>query len=330
MNLRPAQNTEYLLNSPEPWVVYRTLIDLFELPETNKKVADAKTTLLRNPLVNGLIQELQDWPGTVLSSHKSAGQLYHKLSFLADLGLKKRDAGFSGLVQRIAAHESEEGLFQLPTTIPVHFGGTGLEQWAWAMCDAPLLIYSAVKMGFIKDGARKGTKFLAGLARENGWPCKVSKELGKFRGPGKKDDPCPYVNLLMLKLLALFEEYKDSREARLGAECLLGLWQKSRERHPYMFFMGTDFRKLKAPFIWYDILHVADVLSQYEFAVRDERFAGMLELVNSKADGEGLFTPESEWKAWQAWDFAQKKKPSPWLTFLVYRINKRTTDFKAS
>jgi N-acetyl-anhydromuramyl-L-alanine amidase AmpD len=38
-----------------------------------------------------------------------------------------------------------------------------------------------------------------------------------------------------------------------------------------MFFMGTDFRKLKAPFIWYDILHATEVLSWYTYARSDSR-----------------------------------------------------------
>jgi hypothetical protein len=87
--------------------------------------------------------------------------------------------------------------------------------------------------------------------------------------------------------------------------------------------MGIDFSKLKAPFIWYDILHVADILSQYEWVRKDSRFLEMIELIHSKADANGLYTPESEWKAWKCWDFGQKKAPSSWLTFLVNRIDKR-------
>jgi hypothetical protein len=319
-------NTEFLLDASEPWVVYRTLIDLFGFDEADKKVKDARAKILQHPLIKGLLEKLRGWPGTVLNSHKSAGQLYHKLSFLADVGLKKEDADLSKLTRKLARHISEDGLFQLPTSLPVHFGGTGREQWAWALCDAPLLMSAAVKMGLWEDKTGAGLKFLSSLARENGWPCKVSKELGKFRGPGKRDDPCPYASLLMLKWLALFEELRHGREARIGVDCLLGLWEKSPERHPYMFFMGTDFRKLKVPFIWYDILHVADVLSRFDFAAKDTRFARMLEVINSKADAGGLFTPESEWQAWKDWEFAGKKKPSAWLTFLVYRINKRCDD----
>jgi len=147
--------------------------------------------------------------------------------------------------------------------------------------------------------------------------------LGKFRGPGRKDDPCPYATLVMLKMLSQLDEWKDSKEARVGAECLLNLWKKSKELHPYMFYMGTDFRKAKAPFIWYDILHVLDVLSQFEWLRNDKRIKEMVETVKSKANSEGKYSPESEWKAWKGWDFGQKKQPSRWLTFLVLRILKR-------
>jgi hypothetical protein len=59
--------------------------------------------------------------------------------------------------------------------------------------------------------------------------------------PGRKDDPCPYATLAMLKMLSQFDEWKNSKETHAGAECLLGLWKKSSELHPYMFYMGTDF-----------------------------------------------------------------------------------------
>lgn len=315
---------DFLTGASEPWVAYRAMVDLQGLGEEEPEVRKAKERMLEHPLVQGLIDELHQWPGIVLNSHKSAAQLYHKLEFIADLGLTQTDDDFETIISKVMAHPSEEGLCQLPTNIPVHFGGTGQVQWAWALCDAPVILYAIAKMGLADhSGVRKGVGYLLSLVRENGWPCVVSKELGKFRGPGRKDDPCPYVNLIMLKLLALYPEYRDCRESRIGVECLLDLWSTSLERHPYMFFMGTDFRKLKAPFIWYDILHVVDVLSQFDFARSDDRFKEMLAVINAKADQHGLFTLESEWKAWQGWDFGQKKLPSPWLTFLVYRINKR-------
>ena len=87
--------------------------------------------------------------------------------------------------------------------------------------------------------------------------------------------------------------------------------------------MGTDFRKLKAPLIWYDILHVTDVLSQFDWLKNNERLLEMVKVIKEKADEFGQFTAESIWRAYKEWDFGQKREPSPWITFSVYNILNR-------
>ena len=156
--------------------------------------------------------------------------------------------------------------------------------------------------------------------RDNGWPCVVSKELGSFRGPGRKDDPCPFATLAMLKALAEFEDLRDGPECRAGAEALLALWADSRSRHPYQFYMGTDFRKLKAPFVWYDLLHVLDVLSRFPWLAGDSRLLDMVDVLAGKMDAQGRFTAESVWTWWKDWEFGQKREPSRWVTLLAWRI----------
>ncbi len=311
---------EWLLEG-EPFIEYRTRVDLLGQSENEPEVIRARKEMIVQPKLQLILQELKDWPGIVLSSHKSASQPFHKLSFIADVGLTKQDLEIKEIVEKVFEHKSDEGPFQLPTNIPKHFGGSGSNEWAWALCDAPVIVYALAKFGLRQDEqVQKAVKYLVGLVRENGWPCAVSKELGKFRGPGRKDDPCPYATLVMLKMLAQFDQWKNGNEVHVGAESLLGLWEKSLELHPYMFYMGTDFRKLKAPFVWYDILHVLDVLSQFSWLRNDSRLKEMSDIVKSKADTEGKYTPESEWKAWKEWEFGQKKQPSRWLTFLVLRI----------
>lgn len=322
---------DYLLDAAEPWVVYRASLDLLHLDSADTRVVAARRRMLESPLVRELVDLVPLWPGKVLNSHKSAGQAYHRLAFLAELGLTAADVDAAPMVRTMMEHRSDKGLFQLPMIVSPSHGGTGREQWAWALCDAPLTLYAVALMGLVDQAdIDEGLGFLVSLGRDNGWPCAVSRELGSFRGPGRKSDPCPYATLIMLKLLALFPGLRQSPAARAGVECLLDLWQNSRERHPYMFFMGTDFRKLKAPFVWYDILHVVEVLSRFDWAMEDSRFVDMLEVVNSKADECGRFTAESEWKAWKGWDFAQKKQPSPWITFLVRRVNHRVAQRRAA
>ena len=314
---------EWLLEG-EPWVEYRTRVDLLGQSENDFEVVRVRKEMIEHPKIQLLLEELRNWPGTVVTSHKSASQLFHKLSFIADLGLKRDDPGINEIIKKIFEHKSDEGPFQLPMKISKSYGGSGNDEWAWALCDAPIIIYSLAKFGLSKDEQiQKAVRYLVLLVRENGWPCAVSKELGKFRGPGRKADPCPYANRGMLKMLSQFDELKDSKEVHVGVECLLDLWKRSRVVHPYMFYMGTDFRKNKAPFVWYDILHVLDVLSQFDWLRNDSTIREMLDIVKSKVNAEGKVIPESIWTAWKGWDFAQKKETSRWLTFLVMRMLKR-------
>lgn len=305
----------------EPWIEYRTRRDLLGQSEQDAQVRAARTAMLASEQVQSLLADLSGWPGTVIASHKSAGQPFHKLTFLADLGLVAGDAGVDAIIPRILAHQSDEGPFQLPMTITAHHGGTDQKEWAWALCDAPLLVYALVKFGLHNEPTlKRAMQHLAGLVRDNGWPCAVSQELGSFRGPGRKDDPCPYANLAMLKALAEVDELRDSPACHSGAESLLTLWSESSARHPYMFYMGTDFRKLKVPFVWYDLMHVLDVLTRFPWLCQDARLLDMLGLLQGKADAQGRFTLESIWTAWKGWEFGQKKAPSRWLTLLAWRI----------
>jgi hypothetical protein len=115
----------------------------------------------------------------------------------------------------------------------------------------------------------------------------------------------------------------DSPATRTGAEMLLWHWEHQTERKIYMFGIGTDFRKLKYPFVWYDILHVVDVLSRFRFVHADPRFQEMVKTITAQADENGCYTARSMYRAWKGWSFADKKNPSPWLTFLVLRAQRR-------
>ncbi|NIM96474.1 MAG: hypothetical protein GTO18_22465 [Anaerolineales bacterium] len=306
-----------------PWVQYRTRLDLLDQPEDHPEVVRAREEMIAHPQVRNLLEELLKWPGPVLKSHKSAGLLIHKLTFAADLGLRAGDPQVDVIIDKVMAHQSDSGPFQTLVNIHPKFGGSGRDEWNWMLCDAPLLLYALIRLGMDDDArVQESIVYLIDLVRENGWPCAASSELGKFRGPGRKEDPCPYANLVMTKALATSQEWRDSPASSTGTEAALALWAERRERHPYMFYMGTDFSKLKAPLIWYDILHLLDVLSQFTWLRQDPRLVEIANIARRKADDEGRFTPESIWMAWKGWSFGQKREPSRWLTLLVHRALK--------
>ncbi len=312
----------WLLEGPS-WVRYRALVDLVREPESSPGVQAARRAMLEDPQVSALMQELQGWPGGVLNSHKSAGQLYHKFKFLADIGVCVDDSGMRHVADLVMTHQSAQGPFQLPMAISPAYGGTGRKEWAWALCDAPVIVGALCAMGMSDDArVQAAVGHVAGLARTSGWPCCVSPEMGTFRGPGRKDDPCPYATLAVCEM-ELAAGLPDEVQVHDGAEALLTLWAERRERHPYVFYMGTDFCKLKAPLIWYDILHVVDVLSRLPWLRQDRRLYDMVGAMMERVGSDGRATPESVWTAWKDWEFGQKKVPSRWVTLLVERVRQR-------
>ena len=322
----PEDTLNWLL-AGEPWVAWRSRVVLLNQPADSPDVMESHQAVLDSSDISTLVSQLVDWPAPLLNSHKSASHPLHLLSFLVDIGLTANDSGMSHVIERIFAHQCAQGPFQMMGNISPKYGGSGQDVYAWALCDAPLVLYSLVKLGLSEDArVQTAIKYLVDLVRENGWPCAVSPELGKWRGPGRKDDPCPYATLVMLKLLAEVTEYANSSQTKIGTETLLSLWERSLEQHPYIFYMGKNFRKLKAPLVWYDILHVADVLSHFTFLRTDPRLREMMQIMQTKADENGRYTPESTYQAWKSWDFGQKKVPSRYITLRVMEISQRIGD----
>jgi hypothetical protein len=314
---------DWLLQGP-PKIQYRTRLDLLGQTESDSEVIAAKQAMLAHPQIQILLSELKAWPGPALKRHNDAGHLLHKLVFVADLGIRVSDPGTKDIVQKVLQNQSREGSFQVIANVSPQFGGNGQDQLAWMLCDAPSVLYSLARLGMGENPAiQMAAKHLAGLGFDSGWPCVVSPEYGKFRGPGRKTDPCPYATLIALKALAQFPGWSDSQVCETGSQTLLQLWEQRKERRPYLFAMGTDFSKLKMPLIWYDILHVVEILTQFPTLKKDKRLLEMVDIIKTKSDSEGRFTAESVWKAWSGWEFGQKKAPSYLLTWQVHRILKR-------
>ena len=313
---------EFILENGEVWLQYAARQNL--LGERKERLTDLKKQVLSNSKIESYLNDVADYHSILVRNHKDPDLPIHKLLFLLDIELDTDVPEIRTAVTKIMGNKDSNGVYKSLTNIPKHFGGNGEDTFGWCLCDAPLLLYALLKAGQdYETHIKQGVDYLVAAHMENGFPCTVSPEFGKFRGPGRKDDPCPYASLIMLKLLSAIPEYSESEAAISTAMGLLALWESSLERHPYMFYMGTDFRKLKAPAMWYDIVSVVDVLSGFEPVKSDTRFAEMATLIKSKQDSNGLYTPEAVFQKFKGWDFGQKKTPSPYLTYLCHRILSR-------
>ncbi len=311
----------WLLES-EPYVQYAVRKNI--LRRNKYELSVLKAAVLSDARIEKYLSDIANFNAMPVANHKNPETPIHKLLFMLDIGLDTDIPQIDAAIHQILLNRDENGIPKSMTNIPKHFGGSGENTLAWSLCDAPLMLYALLLAGLDYDSQiKEGVEHIVGLQRDNGFPCVVSKELGKFRGPGRKDDCCPYATLTILKLLSVIPEYEKSQLTTSNINVLLDLWKKSQEQHPYMFYMGIDFRKLKAPAIWYDIVSVADCLSHFESARKDKRFDEILDIIETKANSKYQFTPESIYQKCKAWDFGQKKQPSQWLTYLCIRILER-------
>ncbi len=311
------------LQDCEPYVQYAIRKNI--LKQNAHELSELKISVLSDLRIQKYLSDVADFNATLVTNHKTPDIPIHKLIFLLEVGLETDVPQIDMAIHQILRNKDENGIPKSMTNIPKHFGGSGEDTLAWSLCDAPLMLYALLKAGIdYESQVKEGVECIIGLYRDNGFPCVVSKELGKFRGPGRKDDCCPYATLITLKLLSVIPEYEKSELANSIINVLLDLWERSREQHPYMFYMGTDFRKLKAPALWYDIVSIADCLSRFESARKDKRFEEMLDIIESKANSDYQFIPESVYQKCKDWDFGQKKQPSQWLTYICINILERS------
>ena len=130
----------------EPWVSWRTYTQLLGFPLEAPEVQVSQRNLIAHPLITQLISSLADWPEPNLNSHKASHNSYHVLSFLVDIGVTAKDPGMADLIEKVLSHQSEQGPFQMKMNISASYGGSGKDEYAWALCDAPLVLYCLVKL----------------------------------------------------------------------------------------------------------------------------------------------------------------------------------------
>lgn len=309
------------LSTGPAWMQHRVRMDLEGLTPDDSRLISARTAMAADLDVAGLLTSLHSWPAAPLKRHNDSSHALHTLVFLSELGIQAGDPPINALVDGILNLLDNDGIPLNLFNISAAYGGGGEDQPGWMLCDAPLMVYVLTLLGQEKDERLlKARRQLSAYVYENGCPCTVSKSLGRFRGPGRKSDPCPYATLLMMQLLTTNPQPGEEKALHSGAESLLSFWQQRKEKKMYLFGMGSDFLKLKAPLIWFDLLHFLDVFSRLPFVYQDERFQEMLSILKAKADTQGRFTAESIYMPWKKWDFGQKKVPSYWITFLAQRI----------
>ena len=127
---------------------------------------------------------------------------------------------------------------------------------------------------------------------DGGFWCKNTGQIG---GPREEEPSCAMATMFVLGALAQNPKLRNSKTATKGVDFLFACFE-NRGKIKYAGHdsqIGADWEKLKYPFTDYKILKFLDVLSQIEYAKQRLQKAEMTNLLLSKQNSEGRFTPES-------------------------------------
>lgn len=319
-----ADPTAWLLQSDEPsarWVT-RTEV-LGEDPLSPGVLADHEA-LLGDRDVMALVGELPSWGEGDFSGHHSPAFLPNRLNLLADMGVGGGDVlQVEQLLDSMLAHQDKSGRF-------MSFGklsGRPRPEWGSLLCDTNAIVDVALRYGREADPRVQAALKQMGsdssaTSQGTAWRC-VPEKRSLFRGPGRVNDACPQVTLEGLRAYSQIPQ--DARPDWLleAARTPLEIWRRRVEERPYMFGHGYQFKSVKWPNFWYDVLWVLETVSRFPALwtgpdARDRDRESIEEmaacLIAYNFDEDGFVTPRRTYRGFERFSFGQKRDLSPLAT----------------
>ena len=186
-------------------------------------------------------------------------------------------------------------------------------------CDSPLITYALLLLGHNDEQVRKSTESTKKYGEtKQGWFCFFFFVESQFK---KHQTGCPMAGLMALQVFSQVPEVKESVFAQNAYEPIK--FHREFGKSIYFFGRSKKFWTFKYPFVWYNALYLADVLTRFDFLKDEELVKKLIEWIEESQDENGRFKPTSIFLPYKNWDFGNKKEPSPWITFLCCRILKR-------
>ncbi|MBV9121568.1 MAG: hypothetical protein JOZ39_12740 [Chloroflexi bacterium] len=305
---------ELLTRADEPWVAYNAIVELARRGDTTE-AKDAYGRLQADSRVQQLIADVEPWPGPRLGKAYDLKDSIWKLAVLADFGLRRETPRIAAIAEKLFKARAANGMF-------LHGGFDHTKSWDERpyVCVDHVQTYALARFGYIGDERleRAYDAVLAWQRLDGGWHPNQANLPG---GTGEREPSCPFGTTNVLRALVHHPVHRSGPVASKAAAFLLDCWNRRAEPfRPVGFGIGSTWAKVQYPLVQYQLLKVLDTLVRVPGVPADPRFKDMLRNLTSRRRADGWWLPEGINKPYVAFDFGQKKVPSPWLTFLALRI----------
>ncbi|MHB9003432.1 MAG: winged helix DNA-binding domain-containing protein [Coriobacteriia bacterium] len=325
LDLSAEEIIAWLLASNESYAAWATRIRVLGEGVSDGYAVAARALVLADPAVRALAETLPAWGSSVeVGGHHSPAYLPNRLNLLADMGVRAGDfPAVDARLDELLEHQDSAGRFLSFGKAP----GQPEPAWGTLLCDTNVITDVLLRFGRGDDSrVAKALKRIRTDASRTpqgrAWQC-IPDAGSKWRGPGRKADVCPQVTLEGLRALSHLPESERPAWLIESARTPLEVWRRRGIERPYMFGHGYQFKSVKWPNFWYDVLWVLETVGRYPALwqgpdSRDEDRCAVAELaaclIAYNFDDTGRVTPARTYKGFSEFSFGRKKGPSPFAT----------------
>lgn len=325
----------WLLGSTEPYARWATLRDVVGLSLDDPSVQQAHALVIADENVRALVGELPARLTAAVADHHSPLFLPNRLNLLADMGVTHGDfPAVDALLEALTATQDRTGRFRPRAT------ATSPQTHAGA---SPRCEHNAVTEVLLRFGLGHDPRVAKAVARlssdirtgnqGHGWCCTPEKRT--LSGLTRKLDVCPQIDLEGVRAFAMLPAHQRPRTARDAARTPLEIWRRRPQERPYQFGHGYQFKTVRWPSFWYDVLGVVDAVGRFpelwngpEAREEDRRAVAELAacLIAYNTDSQGRVKPRRVHRGYERFSFADKSAASPFATARVLAALVRVAD----
>jgi len=175
-------------------------------------------------------------------------------------------------------------------------------------CHTAMAAAALCRNGYASDPRTQSTLTALTGSRfgDGGWRC---NKFSYGHGP-ETDASNPGATLFALDAFRCADLHDGARDLDAAVETLLRHWTVRAPTGPCHFGIGTRFLQVEYPFLRYNLFYYVYVLSFYENAKKDPRFAHAFTMLQQKLDDRGQLVVERPHRHLETLHLCRKGAPS--------------------
>lgn len=324
-DLLGADPLPWILASDEPYARWAALRLVLERAHDDPAVISAHDQLLADPHVQWLADALPHQQGTAEDATRQAAFAPNRLGLLADMGVGPGDfEPVDRSIDALLELHDHGGLF---ADVDGHAGRPKPETGS-VLCDTiaitdVLLRFDRADDVRVRSAVARITHDMQRTGQGIGWRCQPVVKEPLFSRQSRAVDACPQISLEGLRILSRLPAAERPRRWLEAARTPLEAWRRSATERPCGFGHGFQFKSVRWPNFWYDVLSVLDAVGRFpelwsgpRSRAEDRRAIAELAacLIEYNMDPDGRVTPRRAYPGFERFSFGRKTGPSPFAT----------------